>query len=100
MGLALIPAAVIGALLALGVRYLVRDRQQYGLLVLPALGAAVTCVVWVIGVWAGLVADQIWIWLISLGAATAASVVVARVLPARRSKTDDALLERLMDAKV
>ena len=96
MGLALIPAAVIGALLGLGVRYLVAGRQQYGLLLLPALGAAVTCVVWTIGAWAGLTADQVWIWLISFSAASAAVYATARILPPRRVAADAALLNRLL----
>ena len=81
MGLALIPAAVIGALIGLGLRYLIPGRAQYGLLLLPAAGAAAVCVTWAIGAWAGLSHEAVWIWLIAFSIASIVCIALAKTLP-------------------
>ncbi|RZS57504.1 hypothetical protein EV141_1217 [Microcella putealis] len=96
MGLALIPAAVIGALIGLGLRYLLPGRSQYGLLVLPAAGGAAVCVTWAIGAWAGLTHEAVWIWLIAFSIATIVSIAIARILPPKREQADAELLAELM----
>ncbi|MGY6498939.1 MAG: hypothetical protein ACXIUP_12010 [Microcella sp.] len=96
MGLALIPAAVIGALIGLGLRYLIPGRTQYGLLLLPAVGAAAVCVTWVIGIWSGLSHEAIWIWLISFSIASIVCIALARTLPPKREQADTDLLAELM----
>lgn len=87
---------VIGASISLGVRYLVPGRQTHGLLLVPAVGAAATAVVWVVCLWLGLTFDGGWIWLVALVLGPLASVAVALALPKRRKAADAALLERLM----
>lgn len=96
MGLALIPAAVIGALIGLGLRYLIAGRSQYGLLVLPAAGAGAVCLTWAIGAWAGLSHEAVWIWLIAFSIASIVSIAIARILPPKREAADAALLAELM----
>ncbi len=96
MGLALIPAAVIGALIGLGLRYLIAGRQQYGLLLLPAVGAAAVCVTWVIGIWSGLSHEALWIWLISFSIASIVCIALAKALPPKREQADADLLAELM----
>lgn len=95
MGLALIPAAVIGALIGLGLRYLIAGRQQYGLLLLPAAGAAAVCVTWVIGIWSGLSHEAVWIWLMSFSIASIVCIALAKVLPPKREQADADLLAEL-----
>ena len=91
--------AVGGALLGLAARYVVPgDRHSYGVLLTPAIGAAVTSAVWVALLWAGLTFDGGWIWLISLLVGTVAALVVPFVLPARRRAADQALLVELSRA--
>ena len=87
---------VIGAALSLGVRYAVPGRQTHGLLLVPAVGASATAVVWVVCLWLGLTFDGGWIWVISLVLGPLAAFAVAFVLPKRRDAADAALLERLM----
>jgi len=96
MGLALIPAAVIGALIGLGLRYLIAGRSHYGLLVLPAAGAGAVCLTWAIGAWAGLSHEAVWIWLIAFSIASIVSIAIARILPPKREAADAALLAELM----
>ena len=82
---------VIGAALALGVRYVVPGRHAHGLLVVPLAGAAATAAIWAICVWIGLPFDGGWIWVIAL----VGGPLVALAL-ARREHADAELLERLM----
>ena len=84
----LVYVTVIGAGLGLLLRYLLPGRQVYGVLLLPAVGAAVTAAVWVGMVWLGITFDSPWIWVASLGAATVVSAVVALVVSRRRIAWD------------
>ena len=88
-------AAGIGAI----VRYALPRRGSYGALLLPAVAAAVTSVVWVALLWLGLTFDGGWIWVASLGAGTLAAVGVAVLLPRRRMHSDAATLDRLASGK-
>jgi len=90
---------VIGACFGAIVRYALPRRTSYGLFLLPALGAAVTAVVWVALVWAGLTFDGTWIWVASLAAGVIATVVTARVLPGRREAADARMLAQLSGSK-
>lgn len=87
-------AIVIGAALGLGARYALRGRRTHGVLVLPAIAAAVTAIVWVALVWAGLRFDGGWIWTISLVAGALAAIVAGVVIPRVRTSADAAFLER------
>ena len=95
----LIFVTAIGLSLAVLVRYLVPGRKTSGLLLIPAIGGAVTCAVWVALVWLGLTFDGGWIWFICLAAGVIASVVAAVILPKRRRIADDELFKRLSHAR-
>lgn len=89
---------VIGAGIGLVLRYLIPQRDTYGVLLLPAVSAAATLIVWVALLWAGLTFDGTWIWVASLVAAAAAAALTAVILPRRRKQSDDALFARLSKA--
>lgn len=85
----LLYAAVIGAGIGLLLRYVLPGRSAYGVLLLPALGAAATCVVWAGLTWLGLLTEWTWlVWLASLAAATIVPLVVALVVSRRRIAWD------------
>ena len=95
----LLYVTVIGAGIGAIVRYAVPRRGSYGALLLPAIAAAVTSVVWVALLWLGLTFDGGWIWVASLGAAVVVSLAVALLLPRRRIESDAALLTTLSGGK-
>ena len=90
---------VIGAGVGALVRYMLPRRGTYGVLLLPAIGAAVTAITWVALVWVGLTFDGTWIWVASLGAAFLVSLAVGLVLPKRRIDADAAKLSKLAGVK-
>jgi uncharacterized membrane protein YeaQ/YmgE (transglycosylase-associated protein family) len=90
---------VIGASIGLIARYVFPQRNTYGLLLLPAIAAAATAIVWVALLWAGLTFDGGWIWVASLAAAIAASLVTVLVLPRKRNESDAKLLAQLSGPK-
>ena len=91
----LIYAAVIGAFIGVILHYLLPSRHLTGLFLLPAVGAAATCVAWAASVWAGLKLDGGWIWVVSLGAAAVASLVVGLLVPRLRKVSDEQRLHHL-----
>ena len=95
----LVYVTVIGAVLGGGARYLLPGRKSYGLLLLPAVGAAATSAVWVGLVWAGWKFDGGWIWVASLAAGVIASVITAVLLVRARTEGDARLLHHLSGGK-
>jgi hypothetical protein len=91
----LIYAAVIGAFIGLILHYVLPGRHLTGLLLLPAIGAAATCVGWAASVWAGLKLDGGWIWVVALGAAAVVSLLVGLLLPRARKIADEQRLHHL-----
>ena len=92
----IVVAAGIGAIL----RYVLRRRGTYGLLLLPAASAIAAAVVWVSTLWAVRWSfDGTWIWVAALGAATAVAIAVAIIVPRRRNEADAARLHRLSGGK-
>ena len=91
----LIYAAVIGAFFGLALRYLLPGRQSYGLFLLPAIGGAATCAAWAAVVWMGFKLDGGWIWVVSLGAAIVATLLVGLLLPRGRKSSDARRLHTL-----
>lgn len=87
---ALIWISVIGAGIGLVLRFLLPHRQTYGLLLLPAIGAAAAAAVWVILLWAQVAAgDWGWtVWVGSFAAAIAAPLVVGLVVSSARTAAD------------
>ncbi|MCU1440191.1 MAG: hypothetical protein JWP85_1188 [Rhodoglobus sp.] len=90
---------VIGAGIGALFRYLLPRRGTYGLLLLPAVSAAATAIVWVALVWLGWKFDGTWIWVASLGAAALAALVTAVLLPRRRVADDARRLTQLSGGK-
>ncbi len=84
----LVYVTVIGAGLGLLLRYVLPGRKVYGVMLLPAVGAAATAVVWVGLVWLGLGFDDPWLWVASLSAAVLASALVATLVSRRRISSD------------
>lgn len=83
-------AAVIGVI----VRYLVPDRRSYGIALAPGAAAAVAAAAWAILAWFGWDWSVGWIWVISLGAALAAAILIAVISPGARKRSDAAFFER------
>ena len=90
---------VIAAAIGLALRYLLPQRVTYGLLILPAVAAAVAGIVWVGLVWLGWTFDGTWIWVVSLVSGGAAALLVALALPRRRMASDARLLAELSRGK-
>lgn len=91
----LIFVTVIGAGIGAVLRYLLPGRRHYGILLLPAVGAAVTAAIWVALVWLGWKFDGGWIWLVSLGLGGIASIIVALAASRGRVRSDARLLHHL-----
>jgi hypothetical protein len=86
---------VIGAALGALARYALPGRRTYGLLLLPAIAAAVTAAVWVGLVWLGWTFDGGWIWVVSLVAGGVSAIVAALVIVRYRATADERLLNHL-----
>jgi uncharacterized membrane protein YeaQ/YmgE (transglycosylase-associated protein family) len=86
---------VIGAAIGALARYLLPGRRSYGMLLLPAIAAAVTAAVWAGLVWLGWTFDGGWIWVVSLASAVVASVLSAILIVRYRDTADERLLHRL-----
>lgn len=79
---------VVGAGIGTILRYILPGRETYGILLLPALGAAVTAAIWVGLLWLGLTFDGGWIWVASLGGAALICTAVALLLSRSRLNAD------------
>lgn len=86
---------VIAACLGAIARYTLPRRSSYGLVLLPALAAAVAAIVWVALTWAGMPWDGGWIWAITLVVATGAAIATALILPRSRDAADERLFAEL-----
>ena len=86
---------LIAAGLGFIAHYTLPGRETRGGLLLGAVAAAVSAVVWVALLWLGFTFDGGWIWVISLVAAGIATLIVALVLPGRRRAADARLLHEL-----
>ena len=88
----LIWISVVGAGIGLGLRYLLPNRTTYGVLLLPAVGAAAAAVTWVALLWAGVPAGE-WAWTVWV-ATFLAAIVVPLIVGALVSGTRHAADER------
>ncbi|GEK78896.1 hypothetical protein [Agrococcus baldri] len=96
--LVLVPM-VMGAAIGLLTRYLLPGRAWVGLFLNPLAAAAAAGIVWTIGALMGAAVDNGWLWVLSLLAALLVSVVIPRILPARRAKADERYLTQLRATK-
>lgn len=91
----LLYVTVIGAFIGLALRYLLPGRDSYGLLLLPAVGAAATAAIWVALVWAGLTFDGGWIWVAALVGGGVISIVTILLVVRTRKVGDERRLHVL-----
>jgi hypothetical protein len=96
--LVLVPM-VLGAAIGLFALFAQPGREWIGLYLNPGAAAAAAGVVWTIGTLLGASADNLWLWLGCLVAATVVAVALPRVLPQRRQRADRELLARLTAVK-
>ena len=95
-------AGLAGILIGLAARMLARHRDRYGVLVVPAWSGIVALVLWEALTWLGkapglawLAYDNVWIWVITLGATAVFALLLATSLGTNRRRDDDELLDRL-----
>ncbi|TAL42656.1 MAG: hypothetical protein EPN91_07825 [Salinibacterium sp.] len=89
---------VIGAGLGALIRSFLPGRGAFGLLLLPAVAASATALVWVALVYLGWKFDGTWIWVVSLAASVLAAAAVGIILPRKRREADTRLLDELSRA--
>jgi quaternary ammonium compound-resistance protein SugE len=85
-----------GLILGLIARYSLPRRRTNGVLLVPAVGAAVSAVVWAALTWAGLKWDAGIIWWITFAVTAAVCALVALRLGRSRERRDEARLTALM----
>ena len=89
-------SAGIGAVL----RYVLPSRGTYGIVLLPAIAAVVTAVVWIALLWLGWKFDGTWIWVASLGAGGAAALAAGIAVPRLRAASDERKLSELAGRRI
>ncbi|NEM90593.1 hypothetical protein [Galbitalea soli] len=89
---------LIAFAIGLGAHYLLPHRASTGSMLSASVAAAVSSLVWVALLWAGLTFDGGWIWVISLVVGGAVALALSIVLPRRRAASDAALFTRLAKA--
>jgi hypothetical protein len=89
---------LISFCIGLGARYALPGRDTYGVVLLPAIAAAISAIVWVGLTWLGWKFDGGWIWVVSLAAGTVVSLVLALTVPRQRRGNDEEMLQQLSRA--
>jgi hypothetical protein len=79
-------------------RYTIPGRDTYGIVIVPAIAAAVSAVVWEILTWLGWKFDGGWIWVATLIVGGIVSLVLAIAIPRARRGRDAELLQKLSKA--
>ena len=94
-------AVVVGAGAALVLRYLMPGRDTYGVVLLPAIGAAVTAAVWAGMSWLGFdfEGNWGWLWLASVGGAIVVALIVGLLVGTQRQRSDARELHVLSGGK-
>ncbi|GGD72620.1 hypothetical protein [Microbacterium murale] len=82
--LALISACALG----IAVHFVLPHRSLRGVVVVPAIAAAVAAVVYTLMQWSGIGEDNGWVWLASIGGAVIVSALVGYVLTVMRHRAD------------
>jgi uncharacterized membrane protein YeaQ/YmgE (transglycosylase-associated protein family) len=87
-----------GAIIGLAARYTLKGRHSYGVLLLPAIGAAVSAIVWSALTWAGWKFDATWIWVVSLVLAAVVAPIIASAITRHRARADASMMAALSRA--
>ncbi|WP_430592572.1 hypothetical protein [Humidisolicoccus flavus] len=95
----LLVVTVLGACIGALLRYLIPGRLSYGILLLPAFGAAATAITWVGLEMLGFTADGGWIWVAGLLAPVVTCSVVPGLLRKSREKRDQQRLRDLLSTE-
>ena len=98
LDLSLVYVTVVGAGLGFLLRYLLPGRHTYGIVLLPAIGAAVAAAIWVGVQWFGLLGFPL-DWLAALAGAVVISLVVGLLVGRARSASDARELHVLSGGK-
>ena len=98
LDLSLVYVTVVGASLGVITRFLLPGRHTYGFVLLPAIGAAVSAVIWVGVQWFALLGFPL-DWVAALGGALVASIVVALLVSRTRTESDARELHVLSGGK-
>jgi hypothetical protein len=77
-----------GAILGLIAHYTFAHRENHGVALVPAIGAAFAAVIWVALTWAGLPWDGGWIWVISLVLTAVVVGIVDPLIGVYRERAD------------
>jgi hypothetical protein len=91
-------ATLGGAIIGLGLRYVLPKRDTYGALLLPAVGAIASAVSWEVLTWLGWKYSGGWIWVVALVASGVAAALVGILVGRRRAHGDVELFGRLSKA--
>lgn len=59
-------ALIVGAVVGIGIHFLVPDRHTRGVALAPMIGAVTAGLAWTILTWVGFALDNPWLWLSSL----------------------------------
>jgi len=87
-------AIAIAVVIGVVVRFVLPERKSYGVALAPAVAAAAAAAAWAALAWVGWDWSNVALWLISLGAALVAALVVALVAPGARRRSDAEFFER------
>jgi hypothetical protein len=86
---------LIGAIAGLAARYFLPGRHTHGSVLIPAVGAAVACALWVALTWVGLKWNGGWIWLITVVATTVVVFALDLAVGRVREQADEDRLATL-----
>lgn len=91
-------ATLGGAILGLAARYFLPHRETSGALLIPAVGAMVSAIVWSALTWVGWKFDAGWIWVVSLAVAAIVAGLVSVAISRQRARGDVRMLAQLSHA--
>ena len=91
-------ATLGGAILGLGLRYVLPKHDTYGSLLLPAVGAVASAVIWEALTWLGWKYSGGWIWVVALVGSAVVAAVVGILVGRARANGDVEMLGRLSKA--
>jgi hypothetical protein len=91
-------AALGGAIIGIGLRYVLPKHGTYGALLLPAVGVVASAVIWEALTWLGWKYSGGWIWVVALVGSGIVAALVGILVGRTRAQGDIELLGRLSKA--